>query len=59
MSKEIGFFEVIGEMLKIIKNRNIVLKGKMHIKNSVLDYIRYEHLNWYGHVRRMNEERLL
>ena len=30
----------------------------MVIKNSVLDYITYEQLNWYGHVRRMNEEGL-
>ena len=27
-------------------------------KKSVLDFIRYEHLNWYCHVLRMNEERL-
>ena len=30
----------------------------MDIKNSVLDYLRYKQLNWYGHVRRINEERL-
>ena len=24
----------------------------------MLDYIRYKQLNWYGHVKRMNEERL-
>ena len=30
----------------------------MNIKNSILDYIRYKQLNWYGHVRRINEERL-
>jgi hypothetical protein len=26
-------------------------KRKINIKNSVLDQIRYKHLNWYGHVR--------
>ena len=31
---------------------------KMNIKTSVLDYIRYKRLNWCGHVRRINEERL-
>jgi hypothetical protein len=31
----------------------------MNINNSVLDYIRYKQLNWYGHVRRMNEVKLL
>ena len=30
----------------------------MHIKNSVLDYIRYKKLNWYDHVQRIDEERL-
>ena len=39
-----GLFEEIGEMFKIRKK-----------KNSVLDFIRYKQLNWYGHVRRMNE----
>ena len=31
----------------------------MNIKNYVLDYIRYKQLNWYAHVQRMDEERLL
>ena len=30
----------------------------MNIKNSVLDYIRNEQLNWYGQVQRLDEERL-
>ena len=30
----------------------------MNVKNSVLDNIRYKQLNCYGHVRRLNEERL-
>jgi hypothetical protein len=30
----------------------------MNITNSVLDYIRYKQLNRYGHVQRMDEERL-
>ena len=36
-----------------------VVREKINVKNSVLDNIRYKKLNWYGHVRRMNEERLL
>ena len=31
----------------------------MYIKNLLLNYILYKQLNWYGHVRRMNEERLV
>ena len=30
----------------------------MNINNSVLDYIRYKQLNWYGHVQRMDQGRL-
>ena len=29
------------------------------MKNSVLDYIRYKQLTWYGNMQRMNEEWLL
>ena len=34
-------FEEIGEMLKII---NYVTREKMNIKNSVLDYLMYNHV---------------
>ena len=30
----------------------------MNIKNSVLDYIRYKQLYCYGHVQRMEKERI-
>ena len=36
----------------------MLLEKKINIKNSVLDYIGYKQLNWYGHVERMDEERL-
>ena len=52
MLMEMDFFEEIGEML------NNVIREKINIKISVLDYIRYKQLKWYGHVRRMDEERL-
>ena len=29
----------------------------MNVKNSVLDFVRYKQLNWYGHVEGMKEER--
>ena len=45
-------------MLKIRKNRNNVIREKISIKNSVLDYIRYKTLNWYGHVQRMDKEKI-
>jgi hypothetical protein len=27
----------------------------MSIKNSILDYIRYKQLNWYGHMKRVGQ----
>ena len=30
----------------------------MNIKNCLLDYVEYEQLYWYSHVRRINEEML-
>ena len=47
-----GLFEEIGEMFKTRKkSRNNVIREKNNIKNSVLDYIRYKQLNWYGQER--------
>ena len=40
------------------KNRNTVVPDKVDVKNSILYYVRYKQLNWYGHVRRIQEERL-
>ena len=51
-------FLKIGEIFKNRKNINIVIREKINIINSVLDYIRYKQLNWNGHVQRMEEERL-
>ena len=45
-----GLSEEISEMFKI---RNNVISAKANVKNSVLAYIRYKQLNWYGHVQRM------
>ena len=41
---EMDFFQDIGEMFKIRKNRNNVIREKMEIKISVLDYISYKQL---------------
>ena len=36
----------------------MLLEIKMIIKNSMFDYIRYKLLNWYSHMRGMNEEEI-
>jgi hypothetical protein len=55
---KILIFEEIGQILKIRKNRNNIIREKNNIKNSVPGYVRYKQLKRYDHVRRMNEERL-
>ena len=31
----------------------------MNVKNSMIDYVTYKQLNWYEHIKRMPEERIL
>ena len=58
MSMEIDFLRRSARYSRLEKIRNNVTREKMNIKNSVLDYIRYKELNCYGHVHRMDQERL-
>ena len=43
---------------RLEKIRNNVIRDNMNIENSVLDYIRYTQLNWYSHVKRVDQEML-
>ena len=58
MSQKMVFLRTSARYSRLETIINNVLREKMSIKNSDLDYIRYKQLNWYGHVQRMNEERL-
>ena len=42
----------------MFKIRNNVIREKINIKNSVLEYIRYKQFIWHDHVQRADEERL-
>ena len=55
---EINFLRRSARSSRLEKIRNNVIREKIDIKNSVLDYIRYKQLNWYDHVHRMDQERL-
>jgi hypothetical protein len=37
------------------KIRNIIIKQKMNVARSLLEDIKTEQLQWYGHVQRMEE----
>ena len=41
---------------RLEKIRNNVLREKINLKNSVIYYIRYKDLNWYGHVQRWTKK---
>jgi hypothetical protein len=40
------------------KIRNNIIKQKINVTRSLLDYIKTKQLQWYGHVQRIEEERL-
>ena len=58
MSMEKDFLARSARCSGLEKIRNNVTREKMNAKNSVLDYIRYKQLNWYGHVQRVGQGRL-
>ena len=43
----------------MLKSLNTVIRKEMNVKNSVIHYVTYKQLNWYGHIRRMPGERIL
>jgi hypothetical protein len=55
---EMDFLKRSARCSRLEKMRNNVIREKMNIKNSVLDYIRYKQLNSYDHVQRMDQERI-
>ena len=40
------------------KIRNEVIKNTMNVNNSIVDFIQTKKLQWYGHTKRMAQERL-
>ena len=40
------------------KIRNEVIKDRMNVKNSIVDVILTQKLQWYGHTKRMTQKRL-
>ena len=57
MTMEMDFLRISARCSRLEKISNNVIREK-NIKNSVLDYIRYKQLNWYGRVKRVDQERL-
>jgi hypothetical protein len=54
MSMEMDYLRRSPRCSRLGKIRNNIRK-KTNIKNSLLDYIKYKHLNWYDHVQKMDE----
>ena len=55
---EMNFLTRSARHSRLEKIRNTVNRKVMNVKNSVIDYVKYKQLNWYGHIRRMPEERI-
>ena len=58
MLMEMNIWGIGSDVQDYKKVEIMLIEKKMDIKNSVLDYIRYKQLNWYGHVQRIDQERL-
>ena len=43
---------------RLEKIRNTIIRKELNVTNSVIDYFTYKQLNWYGHIRRMPEEKI-
>jgi len=52
------FLATLGSNLQEGQIRNAVIKTKINVARSLLDDIKTEQLQWYGHVQRMEEGRL-
>ena len=39
------------------KIRNSVIKQKMNVQNSIIDFIKNKQVKWYGHVKRQISEK--
>lgn len=58
MSTEMDCFRRSTRHSKLEKIRNTIIRQQMKVQNSILDFVRYRQLEWYGHIRRMPEKRL-
>ena len=58
MSMEMDFLRRSVRCSKLENIRDNVIREKMNIKHSVLDYVRYKQLIWYGQVQNMDQEKL-
>ena len=52
---EMDFLRRLARCSRLEKKIRNIIREKMNIKNSVLDYIRYKQVNWYGHVQRIED----
>ena len=55
---EMDFLRRSARYSRLEKIRNTVIRKEMNVKNSVIVYVKYKQLSWYGHIRRMPEERI-
>jgi hypothetical protein len=57
-STEMDFWRRSATISRKDKIRNTIIKQKVKVTRSLLEDIKTKQLRWYGHVQRMEEERL-
>lgn len=58
LSTEMNCFRRSTRHSKLEKIRNTTIRQEMGVNSTLLDFVSYKQLEWYGHVRRMPETRL-
>jgi hypothetical protein len=54
-STQMDFWRRSTQISRKDKIRNNIIKQKMNVTRSLLDDIKTKHLQWYGHVQKMEE----
>lgn len=58
LATEMDFWRRSARISRRERIRNEVIRDKMKCKKSIIDFVEHKQLKWYGHVRRMEQERL-
>ena len=53
---EMKMLRMTAGVTKLDRIRSKKIRGSLHIKNTILDKIQHDRLNWYCHVQRRNPE---
>ncbi len=58
LATEMDFLRRSSRISKLEKIRNLKIREKMNKVNTILETIQYKQLQWFGHVKRMKDNRI-